>query len=152
MDENNNAPVEELKDLTAEDILAAHDEEIRAVAVPEWGGRVWVKGITGTERDRFEQSQLEGRGRNRQVNLNMFRARLVAAAAIRSETDKRPLFDISQVQRLGQKSAKALQRVFDVASDLAGMSDEDVENMTKELGKDQNGDSGSGSPSLSVLQ
>jgi hypothetical protein len=36
-------------------ILAADDLPREAVAVPEWGGvTVWVRTLTGTERDRFE--------------------------------------------------------------------------------------------------
>jgi len=134
------------KDLTAEQILSANDEVVQPVEVPEWGGRVWVRGLTGAERDLFENSILEGRGRNRQINLQNFRAKLVVAAAIKSEHNKSPLFDDpTHVHRLGTKSARALQRVFDMAQELAGLNEQDVEQMTKELGKDQNGSSGSDS-------
>lgn len=135
-----------LKDLTAEDILAANDDVVRAVEVPEWGGRVWVRGLTGSERDLFENSILEGRGRNQSVNLKNFRAKLVVAATVKGEHSKERLFaDPSHVQRLGTKSARALQRVFDVAQELAGLNEKDVEQMTADLGKDQNGSSGSDS-------
>lgn len=135
-----------LKDLTAEDILAANDDVVRAVEVPEWGGRVWVRGLTGSERDLFENSILEGRGRNQSVNLKNFRAKLVVAATVKGEYSKERLFaDPSHVQRLGTKSARALQRVFDVAQELAGLNEKDVEQMTADLGKDQNGSSGSDS-------
>lgn len=135
------------KDLTAEDILNANDETVEAVMVPEWGGRVWVRGLTGAERDAFEESILEGRGRNRQVNLRNFRAKLVAAAAIKSRDDKTRLFtDPAQVAQLGQKNARALERVFEKAQELAGLREEDVNELTQELGKEQNGVSGSDLP------
>jgi hypothetical protein len=135
-----------LKDLTAEDILNANDEVVRAVEVPEWGGRVWVRGLTGSERDLFENSILEGRGRNQSVNLKNFRAKLVVAATVKGEHNKERLFsDPTHVQRLGTKSARALQRVFDMAQELAGLNEKDVEQMTADLGKDQNGSSGSDS-------
>ncbi|MFE3382837.1 hypothetical protein [Streptomyces anulatus] len=40
--------------LSAEQILDADDLAIEDVPVPEWGGTVRVKGMSGTERDRFE--------------------------------------------------------------------------------------------------
>jgi hypothetical protein len=134
------------RELTAADILNANDEVRRRVDVPEWGGHVWVRSLTGHERDAFENSIIEGRGKNRSVNLKNFRAKLVAAAAISSRGER--LFDATQVEALGRKNAGALERVFEVAQELAGLRERDIEEMTKELGKDQNGDSGSDSPSL----
>jgi hypothetical protein len=135
-----------MKDLTAEDILNANDEVTRSVEVPEWGGRVWVRGLTGSERDLFEGTIIEGRGRQQSVNLKNFRAKLVVASAVKSEHSKERLFgDPSHVNRLGNKSARALQRVFDMAQELSGLNQQDVEQMTAELGKDQNGSSGSDS-------
>jgi len=137
---------EGLKDLTAEDILNANDEVVKPVEVPEWGGRVWIRGLTGSERDLFENSILEGRGRNQSVNLKNFRAKLVVASAVKGEHDTDKLFnDPSHVHRLGTKSARALQRVFDMAQELSGLNQQDVEQMTAELGKDRNGSSGSDS-------
>ena len=135
-----------MKDLTAEDILNANDEVVEPVEVPEWGGRVWVRGLTGAERDQFEQSIVQGRGRSQTINLKNFRAKLVAAAAVKSQTNKERLFTHpSHVERLSGKSARALERVFEKAQELAGLKNEDVEEMTKELGKDLNGSSGSDS-------
>lgn len=132
-------------ELSAKSILEANDEVKARVEVPEWNGHVWVRSLTGAERDSFENSIIEGRGRNRTVNLLNFRAKMVAAAAITSKGDQ--LFtDPAHVLALGKKSARALQRVFDVAQELSGLTEQDVDDMTKELGKDQNGVSGSDSP------
>lgn len=139
-DESNGTPG---KELTAADILAANDEVREQVEVPEWGGYVWVRGLTGAERDAFEASILEGRGRNRQVNLKNFRAKLVAVSAIDRNGNR--LFDAAQVEALGKKNARALQRVFDKAQELAGLNEQDVDQLTQELGKEQNGSSGSDS-------
>ena len=138
------------KELTAADILNANDEVIRRVDVPEWGGHVFVRSLTGAERDAFEGSIIEGKGKNRSVNLQNFRAKLVAAATVNSKGDR--LFDSKQVEALGRKNAAALESVFEVAQELAGLREKDIEEMTKELGKDQNGDSGSDSPSPSESQ
>jgi len=131
-------------ELTAQDILSANDEVIEKVEVPEWKGHLWVRGLTGAERDAFEASILEGRGKNRQVNLKNFRAKLVAAAAI-NKNGERLFTSPGQVEALGKKNARALQRVFDVAQELSGLSETDVDELTAELGKEQNGSSGSDS-------
>ncbi|MEW6223198.1 MAG: hypothetical protein AB1627_01075 [Chloroflexota bacterium] len=127
--------------LSRDAILAAADYVTADVAVPEWGGTVRVKGLTGRERDSYEASILSGKGKNRDINLRNARAKLVVMAAI-DEAGNR-VFDDADVVALGQKSALALQRVFDKASELAGLDDEAIENLTAELGNDPSGDSGS---------
>lgn len=129
--------------LTREQILEAEDLLYEEVEVPEWGGSVRVKGLTGTERDSFERTiitNIDGRGPAR-TNLQNFRAKLVAWSVV-DEEDK-ILFTQADVQALGQKSAQALQRVFDVAQRLSGLSPEDVEEMTKNSDNGQSEDIGS---------
>ena len=115
--------------LTRSAILAAQDIQTEEVEVPEWGGSVMVRGMTGAERDAFEESVLTGRGKNRNVNLRNFRARLVVKSVVDKKGDR--LFTMADIDALGAKSAAALGRCFDVATRLSGMSDEDVEELTK---------------------
>ena len=42
--------------LTKEQMLAADDIKSERVEVPEWGGDVMVRGLTGTQRDAWEAS------------------------------------------------------------------------------------------------
>jgi len=49
---------EDKKALTKEQILGASDIEIEKVDVSEWGGFVYVKGMTAKQRDDFEASIL----------------------------------------------------------------------------------------------
>ena len=115
--------------LTRDAILAAPDMLTEEVPVPEWGGTVLVRGLTGTERDAFEEEMITGKGKNRDVNLSNFRARLI----VKSVVDKggKRLFTQADMVALGGKSAAAIQRVFQVAMRLSGMSEEDVEELTK---------------------
>ena len=50
--------------LTRDAILQATDLTFEDVAVPEWGGVVRVRGLTGTERDAFEASVVGRQGSN----------------------------------------------------------------------------------------
>jgi len=130
--------------LTKEQILEALDLQTEVVEVPEWGGDVLVKGLSGAERDTLESEIVTRKGKNTTVNLVNLRAKMVARSVVDPETHKR-LFTDADVQALGKKSAIALQRVFDVAQRLAGMSSDDVEELTKNSESEPSDDSGSGS-------
>jgi len=115
--------------LSKNDILSAPDIQKCEVAVPEWGGTVFVKGMTGAERDKFESSLIEQRGKAQALNMANVRAKL-CSLTICDETGKR-LFGEADVQALSGKSAVALQRVFEIAQKLSGIGDADVKELTE---------------------
>jgi hypothetical protein len=125
--------------LTRDDILKTNDLPIEAVDVPEWGGTVYVRTISGRERDDFEESMLTGKGKNRQVNTRNIRAKLCALCLC--DVNGVPLFGNEDVDALGQKSAAALDRLFTVATRLNGISKEDVEELAKNSPSAPHGDS-----------
>lgn len=125
--------------LTRDQILGASDLRYEDVDVPEWGGMVRVRGLTGAERDRFEASITEQQGKRIKMNTANIRARLVAMAAV-DEAGK-PLFVERDVAALGSKCASALDRLFDAARRLSGLSDGDVEELEKNSAGGQSGDS-----------
>ena len=115
--------------LTREMILGAVDLPREAVVVPEWGGEVWVRGLSGAERDAYEASVLEMKGRGYTIRLENARAKL-ASLAMCDEQGKRLFLD-ADVHALGGKSAAALNRVFEVASRLSGLGERDIEELAK---------------------
>lgn len=123
------AEVEEEKQyLTATDILDAEDFVTEDVYVPEWGGWLKVKGLSGAERDAYEATIVEQRkGGSIRYNLANARAKLIIAAVI--DDHGRPLFTAKDVKALGKKSALAAQRVFSKARELAGLTDEDMDEL-----------------------
>ncbi len=121
--------------LTREQILSVQDLVTETVAVPEWGGEVRVKSLSGAERDAYEASVMRINGTNAQLNLLNARAKLVALAVI-DENGKR-MFGDGDVHALAAKSAAALQRVFDVANRLSGLNARDLEELTKNSGNGQ---------------
>jgi hypothetical protein len=141
--------------LTRDQIKVVDDRKIESVDVPEWGGMVYVRGLSGTDRDSFEMAMIEStRGtkgrRTQEVNLRNLRAKLVVRTAVDSDSPEtaKPIFEMADVEWLGRKSAQALQRVYAVAQRLSGLSNEEVEELTVDLGEDQSDGSGSDSPSL----
>lgn len=113
------------KILSAADILGADDVKTTTVEVPEWGGSVIVREMTGTDRDAFEGFLV-----SRDVKDELsFRALLVACSAI-DENGKR-LFTVDQVNHLGRKNARALDRVFAAANELSKVTGNAVEEAQK---------------------
>ena len=117
--------------LNRDEILQVKDIEIEEVEVPAWGGSVFVKGMTGTERDAFEASIVQQRGKNASVNMANIRAKLASQTIC--DKDGLRLFTDADIKALGKKSATALQVVFDVAQRLSGISGDDVEELAKEM-------------------
>jgi hypothetical protein len=127
--------------LTREQILKAEDTPYEVVEVPEWGGSVLVWTMSGAERDAFEEGSLVKRGRKSEVSLHNLRARL-CTITIRDQAGKR-LFTKEDIDSLGKKSAKALDRVFGVAQRLNGFTEEDIQELVGNSKVDQNASPGS---------
>jgi hypothetical protein len=124
--------------LSREDILDVDDKVYEDIEVPEWGGEVRVRGMSGTQRDDYEASILQQNGSDRKVNLANARAKLVARCLV--DADGRLLFSADDVRALGRKSARALERVFDKARELSGMTEKDVETLAENFGDDPSDD------------
>jgi hypothetical protein len=113
--------------LNKDAIFKAKDLKTKDVEVPEWGGFVRVRTMTGTERDNFEGAIFIGKGNDRRVNFENLRAKLISLTVIDEEGN--PLFAAKDIAAIGRKSALALDRVFGVAQELNGLRQEDVEKM-----------------------
>jgi hypothetical protein len=110
--------------LSRDAILAADDLEKELVSVPEWGGDVWVRCMTATERDEWEASvvTMDNKGQNPKADLRNIRAKLVVRCVI-DEAGVR-VFGEEDTVALGAKSAAALgssvRRGGAVVEDLQG--------------------------------
>lgn len=109
--------------LTKEDILNANDLETQEVHVPEWGGSVLVSSISGHAKDKLELSF------SSKTTIENVRARIVAMCLV--DDNGNLLFNDSDIVKLGKKSAKALDRVFNVAQKLNAIGDKEVEELAK---------------------
>ena len=117
--------------LSREAILSAEDLTKELVPVPEWGGDVYVRAMSGTERDKFESTIVEMRGKKQVFNSQDIRAKLCAVSICDEKGDR--LFNDGDVKALGKKSAAALQRVFEVAQRLSGITEDAVDELTEGL-------------------
>lgn len=125
--------------LTKEQIVAIDDIPFEDVEVPEWGGTARVQGLSGAARDAWETEMFGATGQER--NLDNARAKLVARCLV--DEDFNRLFGPDEIDLLGSKSAKALDRVFAVCKKLNGIDDKDMEEMVGNSKETQGGASSS---------
>lgn len=106
--------------LTKDQILEANDLKNESVDVPEWGGSVLVRTMTGADRDSFEASMVSiGSDGVRKPEMSNMRSKLVALTVVDDAGNR--IFDAIDVPMLARKSAAAIERVFDVAQRLNGL-------------------------------
>ena len=115
--------------LNKSQILGAVDIVIEKVAVPEWGGDVFVKSLTGAEKDAFEESIVDMSGTDVKVNMKNARAKLAAKTIC--DKDGVRIFDDADIPALGEKNGAVLERIFNVAQRLSGLSKDDVKKLIK---------------------
>lgn len=116
--------------LTREQILEADDLPTEVLDVPEWGGSIMIRTMSGSERDAFEASLLgEGGKKEKQAMMRDIRARF--ASLVITDAKGTRLFSAKDIKELGKKSASALDRVLTAGQKLNGLTSEDVEELAK---------------------
>lgn len=113
-------------------ILSASDARVEKFAVPEWGGDVFIRTLSGTERDAFEESFLEDRKRS-------LRERFLVLTLCDEGGNR--LFSDAEIADLGKKNSTILNRIFDKAWAINAFRTEDVDAMGKDSSSGQSGSS-----------
>lgn len=124
--------------LSKDDILKADDLPTEDINVPEWGGTVRVRGLTATERDRFEFRLAAAKDKPDEVDV---RAQIVGRCLV--DEDGSRLFTDKELPKLGVKNAAAMDRLFDVVRRLSGMGDDAVKKAAEDFGGAPSDDSSS---------
>lgn len=107
--------------LSKKAILAAKDTKLEGpIAVPEWGGDVFVRTISGVERDQFEDAYSEQK-------MKAFRVRFLVMT-LADENGER-LFGDADIDALGDKSSVVINRLFDKAWQHNAFTDSAVETL-----------------------
>lgn len=123
----------DLEMLSRDRVLSQTAVIVERVDVPEWGGFVYVRVISGKTRDAFEfRIASEGaasKKAKKEYNPPNIRARLVSLTAC--DEKGQLLFSEEDIQKLGELSCAALDRVFSKASEINALSKKDVEDLTK---------------------
>lgn len=115
--------------LTKDEIISCDDLKHEDVEVPQWGGTVRVVAMSGAARDAFDDTLVKRVGDKVEQDLGNYRAKVCAACMV-DESGNR-MFSAKEVEALGKKSAAALEKVFDAADRLNGLTRNGVESAAK---------------------
>lgn len=128
-------------------ILAADDLKSEAVEVAEWGGTVYVRTLTGAERDDFMLTCARARAQGKKLGLEAdprgITCRLLVATLC-DETGK-ALFTPDDADALATKNSRILDELFEVAQRVNALQETDVDDLVKNSESDRSGASGSAS-------
>lgn len=139
------------KVLTKNDIFKSEDIVKEYVDISEWDGGLYIKVLSGEERDSFEAAMFKTNDAGDFTrNFENMRARLIAFAAV--DVNNKLIFDpilkydiqgklYGDVADLGKKSSIVLDRMYTVAQRLNKLRKEDIEDLTKNSLPDQSEDS-----------
>jgi hypothetical protein len=122
-------------------ILGASDLKHEDIEVPQWGGTVRVRMMTGLERDEFHQALVAD---EKGAPAGKFAAALLAACCVDEHGER--LFSMDDMEALQRKSASSLDAPAIVAMRLNGLGPAAKEAAAKNSESDQSDDSGSGLP------
>ena len=109
-----------MKTLDRAAILAAKDVTVEAVPVPEWGGQIHVRSFDGATRARLLKPVSDGG----QMPTDWMEQIIVATAC---DAAGALLFTKEDIPAVGQKSALVLERIFETAITLNGLTNSSVE-------------------------
>jgi hypothetical protein len=107
-------------------ILAANDQTLELVPVPEWGGEVYIRSMTAAERD-AEERRIYDAQQNKKGSEGManFRARFLARTLV--DENGTPLFTMKEVDQLAAKSFVVIARLFEISQRINGVTKEEAE-------------------------
>jgi hypothetical protein len=115
--------------LTRDAMLAPIEVPREEVELPELGGSVWIKGMTASDRSKFEREFQTSSGKRSKRRMDEIRERLVIACVCNE--DGTLLLTERDIEAIGRQPIGVIERIVDVAQRLCGMSNADVEAMAK---------------------
>ena len=113
-----------MSSLSKADILGA-DEEIIEVDMPEWGGCVHLKQLSGADEEVYQKKSAQRITKDssgkEDVNVTNWRSEFLVMCLCDPSGDL--MFDRDSMGALNGKSAKSIQRLYDIAMGKCGTLD-----------------------------
>lgn len=128
--------------LSKKDILSADDLQTIEKYIEEWGGTVRISEMSADARDYFEQylANIARKNRDEDEQYYAIRAPLCAMCIVDEKADC--IFTFGEVEKLGQKNAKAIDKIFEEANKLNKVFGQEREDVAKNSEEVQTGNEG----------
>ena len=114
-----------MKKLSKDDIFKADDLPTKDIDIPEWGGTLTIRTLTGAERDEWESAFVN----QDKIDIRGLKSRLVQLTTMNG--DGQQMFTKADLQKINGKSASVIDRIFQVSQRLSGLTKEDAEEMVE---------------------
>lgn len=111
--------------LSKEQILQADDLKTIDLNVPEWGGSVRIRTMTGEARQQFQEAINAPKGK---LPKNVMEALLVSCLV---DDAGGQLFSAEDIEALSRKNSSVLQRVWEAAAELNGLTERSIKDIEK---------------------
>ena len=117
-----------MKKLSKDDIFKADDLPTKDMDIPEWGGTLTIRTLTGAERDEWESAFVN----QDKIDIRGLKSRLVQLTTMNG--DGQQMFTKADLQKINGKSASVIDRIFQVSQRLSGLTKEDAEELVENSG------------------
>lgn len=116
---------ETAKTLTKDMIAKADDLQPVPVDVPEWDGRIYMRAMSSGEREQWFKDWTALKGGDESTQVDKLRERYLVRTL--SDADGNLLFDDASMEILAAKNAVVVDRLFDKAQEINGITESKVE-------------------------
>ena len=114
--------------LNKDQILKAIDANTIEMEIPEWGGSILLRGMTGKARNEYE-FWASSQNKSDVADFRGIRERLIISCAV--DDNGKPLFTLDEVDELAAKNSEIIDRIHAKCQELCGMSPGSVEEAEK---------------------
>lgn len=134
------------RDLIFADAEDAPEREF--VPIPEWAPKgaddpsqfgIYVQALTARQVAQWRRESTNQQGGNQSINFDVITVKLVILASV--DESGRRLFTDADSRKLGNKSAKVLERIARAAKRVSGLTEDDEETTRKNSGRTEIDDS-----------
>ena len=116
-------------------ILGIVDTKTEEVDVTQWWGcYVMVRSLNASEYGYYQKSVLVQNGKNTNLNYKDAQVKLVILAAI--NPDGTQMFTLADAPALNGKNAAPINKIFNAATRLSGITEDDIKELTEGLEQD----------------
>tara|TARA_R100000655_G_scaffold92368_1_gene133455 strand:- start:2401 stop:2754 length:354 start_codon:yes stop_codon:yes gene_type:complete len=114
--------------LNKNQILEAIDAKTIEFEVPEWGGSILLRGMTGKARNDYE-FWASSQNKSDVADFRGIRERLIISCAV--DESGEPLFSINEIDDLAAKNSEIIDRLHAKCQEICGMAADSVEDAEK---------------------
>jgi hypothetical protein len=118
--------------LTRDQIFNKDDLKRETIEVPEWGGSVTIRELTGREHQELAREAVSSKDEDDEARGAKFITSLLQKVIV--DEEGQPLFGPDDIDELTSKSSRVLQRLFTEAQRISKIRASDIEEIEKNSG------------------